>query len=125
MRNITLSDGRDTVVLQSEPEFVWKPVLIGERAVMASGKTVMDVTGIKHTADIPAGWLSPEDLACLMRMIRKSGTLTVRYPTAEGDRRDECFADMPVFRAFRYGEDGVSQWYGVTLHLEQTGVDRI
>ena len=125
MRNITISDGRDTVVLRSEPEFVWKPVLIGERAVMASGKTVMDVSGIKHTAEIPVGWLSPADLARLSRMIRQSGTLTVRYPTAEGDRTDECFADLPVFRAFRYGEDGVSQWYGITLRLEQTGVERV
>ena len=125
MRNITLSDGRETIVLGVEPEFAFQPVLIGERAVMASGKTVMDVSGVKYTAEIPVGWLSPGDLARLERMILKGVPLSVRYPTPEGDRTDECFADMPVFRAFRYDADGVSQWYGVTLRLEQAGVDPV
>ena len=123
MRNITISDGRDTVVLLSDLEFVWKPKLIGERAVMASGRTVLDVTGIKHTAEIPVGWLSPADLAKLVRMIASNAALTVSYPTAAGDRRDLCFVDMPEFRAFRYGKDGVSQWCGVTLTAEQAGVE--
>ncbi|MBQ3636797.1 MAG: hypothetical protein II953_00405 [Clostridia bacterium] len=123
MRNIVLSDGADTVTLLSDLEFVWRPKLIGERAVMASGRTVADVTGIKHTAEIPVGWLSPEDLSKLVRMIAKNAALTVSYPTAAGDRHDVCFVGMPEFRAFRYGADGVSQWYGVTLSVEQAGVE--
>ncbi len=125
MNKITLSDGRDTVSILSEPEFVWRPVLIGERAVMASGRTVMDAVGVKNTAEIPAGWLSPRDLALLKRMIQRNAALTVRYPTPEGYREDLCFVEMPVFRAFRWGEDGVSQWYGVTVTAEQAGVDPV
>ena len=125
MRSITLTDGQDTVVLQSEPEFIWRPVLLGERAVMASGRIVMDTVGVKNTAEIPVGWLSPEDLALLKRMIQQNEALTVRYPTPDGDREDLCAVDMPVFRAFRWGEDGVSQWYGVTLTAEQIGVDPV
>ena len=123
MVRITLSDGRDTVTVTSEPEFVWRPVLIGSRAVMASGRTVMDAVGVKNTAEIPLGWLSPRDLALLKRMIQRNAALTVRYPTPEGDREDLCAVELPVFRAFRWGEDGVSQWYGVTLTVEQIGVD--
>ena len=123
MREISFSDGRNTVTVRSDPEFVWKPVRIGERAVMASGRIVMDTVGVKNTAEIPVGWLSPEDLARLKRMIAQSEALTVRYPTPEGDREDLCAVELPVFRAFRWGEDGVSQWYGVTLTVEQIGVD--
>lgn len=123
MRNISLSDGRNTVVLRSDPEFIWKPVLIGERAVMASGRTVMDTVGVKNTAEVPVGWLSPQDLALLKRMIQQNAALTVRYPTPEGDREDLCWVDMPVFRAFRWGDDGVTQWYGVTLSVEQAGIE--
>ena len=125
MREISFSDGRDTVVIRSDPEFVWRPVRIGERAVMASGRIVMDTVGVKNTAEIPVGWLSPEDLARLKRMIAQSEALTVRYPTPEGIRSDLCFVDMPVFRAFRWGDDGVSQWYGVTITAEQAGADPV
>ena len=125
MREISFSDGRDTVTVRSDPEFVWRPVRIGERAVMASGRIVMDTVGVKNTAEIPVGWLSPEDLCLLKRMIQQSAALTVRYPTPEGDREDLCAVDLPVFRAFRWGEDGVSQWYGVTLTAEQIGIDPV
>ena len=125
MREISFSDGRDTVTVSSEPEFVWRPVLIGSRAVMASGRTVMDAVGVKNTAEIPLGWLSPRDLALLKRMIQRNAALTVRYPTPEGIRSDLCFVDMPVFRAFRWGDDGVSQWYGVTITAEQAGADPV
>ena len=90
MVRISLSDGRDTVTVSSEPEFVWRPVLIGSRAVMASGRTVMDAVGVKNTAEIPLGWLSPGDLARLKRMIQQNAALTVRYPTPEGIRSDLC-----------------------------------
>ena len=123
MRNITISDGRDTVRLLADAEFTWTPALVARRAVMASGLIVMDVTGVKNRLEIPTGWLSPEDLALLKRMIASNASLTVSYPTPEGDRRDECCVEMPVFRAFRYDNNGVSQWYGVTLTAEQVGVD--
>jgi hypothetical protein len=43
----------------------------------------------------------------------------------DGDRQDPCYIDMPEFRAFKYGPGGVEQWYGVTLHAEQQGVDEV
>ena len=125
MRRITISDGTDTVTLLSDIEFTWKPQIMGERATMASGRTVMDITGVKNYAEIPVGWLSPSDLALLKSMIVRNITLTVRYPTFDGDREDSCFIEMPEFKSFKYGADGVSQWYGVTLNLEQEGVDEI
>ena len=125
MVRITLSDGRDTVTVSSEPEFVWRPVLIGSRAVMASGRTVMDAVGVKNTAEIPLGWLSPRDLALLKRMIQRNAALTVRSPPREGIRTERCLVDMPVFRACRWGDDGVSQWYGVTITAEQAGADPV
>ncbi len=125
MYDVTISDGWNTIRIGTEPELIWKPRLIGEKAVMASGKTVMDVIGVKHTAEIPTGWLCAGDLAKLKRMIQSGVPLTVRYPTPEGERTDVCFAQMPVFRAFRYGEDGAGQWYGVTLTVEQIGTDAV
>lgn len=125
MRKITITDGFDTVTLLSDIEFTWSPQIIGERATMASGKTVMDVTGVKNRAEIPTGWLSPGDLALLKRMIVQNIALTVSYPTVDGDRSDVCYIEMPEFKAFKYDNDGVSQWYGVTLKIEQQGVDEV
>lgn len=125
MRKIEITDGTNTVTLLSDLEFTWKPQIIGQKATMASGRTVMDITGIKNYAEIPVGWLSPSDLALLKSMIVRSVTLTVRYPTFDGDREDSCFIKMPEFKAFKYDSSGVSQWYGVTLSLEQEGVDSI
>ena len=35
MREITFSDGRGTVTVRSEPEFLWKPALIGQSFALA------------------------------------------------------------------------------------------
>lgn len=125
MRRITITDGNNTVTLLSDLEFTYKPEIIGERATMASGLTVTDVVGVKNRAEIPTGWLSPSDLALLKAMITQNVTLTVRYPAVDGDREDLCYVSMPEFKAFKYGEDGVTQWYGVTLSIEQVGVDSV
>jgi hypothetical protein len=125
MRNIVITDGVDTVRLLSDLEFEWQPKIIGERATMASGKTVMDVTGVKNTLTVPTGWLSAVDLSKLKRMISQNVTLSVRWPSLDGDRTDECYIGMPLFKSFRYGQDGVELWYGVTLEIEQTGVDPV
>lgn len=123
MRNIVISDNIDTVRLLADLEFDWEPRVIGERATMASGKTVMDVTGVKNMLTVPTGWLSAQDLSKLKRMISRNAVLSVRWPSLDGDRTDECFVGMPKFRSFRYGANGVEQWYGVTLEIEQVGVD--
>lgn len=125
MRNITITDGLDRVTLLSDLEFTFEPTVIGERAVMASGKTVMDVTGIKTKATIPTGWLSVADLRKLKAMISRNVTLSVSWPSLDGDRTDECYITMPQFKAFKYGANGVSQWYGVTLEIEQVGADPV
>lgn len=125
MRRITITDGADTVLLRSDLEFEWAPEVVGERAVMASGKTVMDVTGIKNKLTVPTGWLSVQDLVKLRQMIVRNAVLTVKWPSLEGDRQDECYVGMPEFKSFKYSEDGVEQWYGVTLEIEQSGVDPV
>lgn len=125
MRKISITDGLETVTLLSDLEFEWSPELLGERATMASGRTVMDVIGVKNRLVVPTGWLSPADLATLRRMISRNVTLTVRWPSVEGDREDACYIAMPQFKSFKYGGGGVTQWYGVTLEIEQAGVDEV
>lgn len=125
MRRITISDDYGSVTLLSDIEFTWKPQIVGEKATMASGKTVMDVTGVKNKLQVPTGWLSPSDLALLRAMIVRSVVLTVAYPTVDGDKTDLCYVSMPEFKSFKYDENGVSQWYGVTLEIEQVGVDAV
>jgi hypothetical protein len=61
MRKMQITDGRDTVTLLSDLEFSYTPKVLGERATMASGKTVMVVTGIKNILEVPTGWLSVTD----------------------------------------------------------------
>lgn len=124
MRRILISDGENTVTLLPDLVFEIRPETIGTTATMASGKTVMDVTGEKITLEIPTGWLSPTDLAMLKSMIRRTHLLTISYPDVDGDKTDLFYVDHPVYKAFKYGADGVEQWYGVTLTATQYGVNQ-
>ena len=122
MRRITITDGASIVVLQKDLEFDIKPEFVGETATMASGRTVRDHVGIKNALHIPTGWLSPQDLNTLCRMIGAGNVLTVRYPDVDGEREAEFWLTPPERRAFSYDADGVRQWYGVELTAEQYGV---
>jgi hypothetical protein len=113
------------VVLLTDIEFEIRPEFVGETATTASGRTVRDHVGIKTILRIPTGWLSPADLALLCRMIGAGDVLTIDYPDVDGDHSGEFWVSLPVRRAFSYGADGVSQWYGVELTAEQYGVSPI
>lgn len=123
MRRITISNGTDSVTLLSDLKFSITPKTVGPSATMASGKTVLDKVGTKDVLEIPTGWLSVEDLATLKRMISAGPELTISYPTVEGGKTTLFLVNQPVYKSFKYGEDGVTQWYGVTLTAEQQGVD--
>lgn len=125
MRNITITDGTSTVTLLSDIEFTISPEFVGTTATMASGKTVRDIVGVKNTLTVPTGWLSAADLSLLRRMIYKSHILTVTYPDLDGDKTAEFFVTPPEFKSFKYGADGVEQWYGVTLKMEQYGTEAV
>lgn len=125
MRKITISDGAQAVTLLPDLVFTIQPETVGTVANMASGKTVMDIVGEKITLNIPTGWLSAADLAKLKSMIRRSHVLTITYPDVDGDKSDLFFVEHPVYKAFKYGADGVEQWYGVTLTATQYGVTTV
>ncbi len=122
MRRITISDGFEAVMLLPDLVFTIQPETVGTLETMASGKTVMDIVGEKITLNIPTGWLSAADLARLKGMIRRSHVLTISYPDVDGEKTDRFFVEHPVYKAFKYGDDGVEQWYGVTLTATQYGV---
>ena len=125
MRKITISDGAQAVTLLPDLVFTIQPETVGTVANMASGKTVMDIVGEKITLNIPTGWLSAADLAKLKSMIRRSHVLTITYPDVDGDKSDLFFVEHPVYKAFKYGADGVEQWYGVTITATQYGVTTV
>lgn len=123
MRNIVITDGVNTVTLLKDLVFTISPEDVGAKATMASGKDVMDIVGTKNVLTIPTGWLSPSDLATLKSMINSNHILTVTYPDVDGAKTRDFFVEQPVYRAFKYGDDGVEQWYGVTLTMKQQGVE--
>lgn len=125
MRKITIRGELGTVVLLKDLVFDIVPKFVGSSQTMASGRTVMDVVGVQNTLKIPTGWLSPDDLALLKRMILEERVLTVVYPDVSGDKTAKFFFQPPTFRALRYGDDGVKQWMGVTLNAVQQGVDEV
>lgn len=124
MRKISITDGVRTVELMPDLRFTIAPETVAVEATMASGKTVMDKIGVKDVLEIPTGWLSVDDLAKLRAMIKASPALTVSYPTVGGDKTDVFIVDQPECKSFSYGDDGVTQWYGVTLTMRQQGVDK-
>ena len=123
MRNITITDGTRTVRLLTDLEFTISQRMIGVTQTMASGRTVTDYVGTKTYLTVPTGWLSPGDLSLLRQMIRQRHALTVQYPDIEGDKTGVFLITEPEYRAFKYGADGVTQWYGVTLSMEAQEVE--
>ena len=119
MRNIKITDGTNTVTLLSDLKFTITPEFVGTTATMASGKTVRDIVGVKNTLTVPTGWLSAADLSLLRQMIYKSHILMVMYPDLDGDKTAEFYIEPPELKSFKYGADGVEQWCGVTLKMEQ------
>lgn len=103
--------------------FTIRPKNIGATATMASGKTVMDIIGVKSELNIPTGWLSPTDLRTLRAMINDKHILSVTYPDVDGDKTRDFLFEQPEYKAIIYDDDGVSQWCGVTLSATQQGVD--
>lgn len=123
MRRITITDGVETVELIEGLVFTIKPKNICTTAVMASGRTVMDITGVKNSLSVPTGWLSRSDLQKLKRMIDNTHLLSVTYPGVSGVVTADFFVEQPVYKAFKYSDDGVDQWYSITLEMTQEGVD--
>jgi hypothetical protein len=103
------------VTLLRDLKYTITPTAIGTTATMASGRTVMDFVGEKNVLTIPTGWLSAADLATLRAMIRRYHVLDITYDEPEGERTAAFLVDQPELRSFRYGADGVTVWYGVTL----------
>ena len=124
MRNITITNGEQSVTLLSDLEFDITPKMIGVTATMASGRTVTDYIGTKTVLTVPTGWLSAADLIKLRQMIRRDRALTVIYPDIDGEKTGVFLVEEPSYRAFKYGADGVEQWYGVTLSMESQEVER-
>lgn len=119
-----ITDGVRSVTLMSDLEFTITPKMIGVTQTMASGRRVTDYVGTKTFLTVPTGWLSADHLMTLRRMIREKHVLTVRYPDLDGDKIGEFFVEEPAYKAFKYGADGVTQWYGVTLSMEAQEVER-
>ena len=115
LRRIKITDGKQTVTLLSDLEFTIAPELVAATARMASGITVKDVVGERVDLTRPTGYLSATDLSVLRTMIRGGDAVTIRYPDLDGDASGRFYVDMPEFKSFRYGADGVTIWYGVTL----------
>lgn len=115
MRRIRISHGNEAVELLPDLRYTITPATIGTTATMASGRTVMDFIGEKNVLTVPTGWLSAADLAKLRAMIRRYHILDITYDEPEGERTAAFLVDQPEIRSFKYGLDGVEQWYGVTL----------
>lgn len=115
MRNITISDGLSTVVLRNDLVYELEYEEVGTTKTMASGKRVKDIVGYRPVLNIPTGYVELGDLEKLKRLINSGKFLRVTYPGLGGDESRLFEISPPVFKSFKYGADGVSVWYGVTL----------
>ena len=118
MRNITITNGRDVVELLPAIHYEVVPEEVGTSATMASGRKVYDFVGTKNKLKIPVGWLSNADLGKLRTMIHGDHLLTITYEVPEGERTDLFLVSQPKLKTFRYDNDGVDLWCGVTLEAE-------
>lgn len=115
MRNIFISDGVNTVVLRNDLVYELKYEEVSVVKTMASGKRVKDIVGYRPVLNIPTGYLSLPDLTRLKNMINSGQFLKVTYPGVGGVESKYFDIAPPVFKSFKYDDDGVSIWYAVTL----------
>lgn len=115
MLRIKIAHGDEAVTLLPKLRYTITPTAVGTTATMASGRVVMDFIGEKNVLTIPTGWLSAADLVRLRAMIRRYHLLDITYDEPEGERTATFLVDQPEVKSFKYGLDGVTHWYGVTL----------
>ena len=115
MRNIIISNGGESVVLRNDLVFEIEYVEVGKVKQMASGKLKKEVIGVRPVLNIPTGYVELKDLQRLKRMIASGAFLQIEYPGIDGDESGIFAIDPPVFKSFKYDENGVSVWYGVEL----------
>lgn len=115
MRNIVITDGVNIVELQNDLVFEIQYETLNKRKTMASGKDKIEIIGYKPVLQIPTGYVKLEDLEKLKSMIFSGEFLTVTYPTVGGYRTALFSIEPPAFKSFKYDDDGVTVWYGVTL----------
>lgn len=123
MRNITISDGISSVVLRSDLVFELEYEEVGTTKTMASGKRVKDIVGYRPVLNIPTGYVELNDLVRLKSLINSGKFLQVTYPGLGGGETRLFEIAPPVYKSFKYGEDGVSVWYAVTLRCTAQEVE--
>lgn len=115
MRNIIISDGAESVALRNDLVFEIEHEEVGKIKQMASGKLKKEVIGIRPVLNIPSGYVELKDLQRLKRMIMSGKFLRIEYPGVDGKESGLFAVEPPVFKSFKYDENGVSVWYGVEL----------
>lgn len=115
MRNITITDGQNTVTLRNDLIFELGYEEVGTKRTMASGKQVKDIIGYRAILTIPTGYLELADYVRLSGMIRSGKFLQITYPGVEGEKTGMFDIEPPTNKTFKYGDDGVTMWYAVTL----------
>ena len=115
LRNIIISNGSTSVELKNDLVYELKYEEVSVKKTMASGKRVKDIVGYRPVLVIPSGYVELNDIVQLKNMINSGEFLRVTYPGVCGDETRLFEIAPPVFKSFKYGSDGVSVWYGVTL----------
>lgn len=124
MRNIIISDGVNSVELLNDLVYEIEYKELNKKKTMASGKIKKEIIGYRPVLKIPTGYVKLNDLRKLKSMILSGGFLTVTYPGVDGDHTGLFDIEPPLFKSFKYDEDGVTVWYGVTLTCSAQEVER-
>ena len=115
MRDIVISDGARAVRLRNDLVYQLEYEEVGKVKTMASGKLKKEIVGYRPVLVIPAGYVNLKDLKVLKAMITSGKFLTINYPGVGGDCSGVFHVAPPVFKSFKYDENGVDVWYGLTL----------
>lgn len=123
MLRYVFSDDVETITLRRNLKIAVTPEPIEREVDMISGRTVKDVVGYKDVLSLPVGYLSLEDNNKLCQMItRNHGLLTISYTDATGDHTEKFIVKPPTWTSFKYDDDGVAVWEGVTIQARTVEV---
>lgn len=123
MRNIYITDGKDTIQLLADIEFGLGGEEENISTKVASKRIVKDIIGYRDVLEIPVGYLSLENMSTLRNMIRSNnGFLSISYDTPGSERKETFVFDDPKFKAVKYDDNGVAVWTDVTLRARSQEV---
>ncbi len=114
---ISSIDGTQTIMMPKTKDIILGADPVENKASMASGKTVKDITGFRITVDASWDYVPADTIVSLMSLLKRGGFFNVQYPSESGDAFGVFEMDPPSLESYKF-KDGRACWHNVSLSMK-------